>query len=144
MVMNNVRKETKYIVIHSSDTKPSQNYSVSDLDKQHRKDGLFSCAYHKIITRNGDIQNGRDIQIAGAHVDSTVKLSNKNSIGVCLIGGQSEDGTPDCNYTFKQYEALLSLLNDLKNTYKDIEIVGHRDVSDSVSPHFNVVELLRT
>lgn len=144
MVMTNVRKETKYIVIHSSETKPNQNYTVTDLDTQHRKEGLFSCAFHKVITRNGDIQNGRDIQIAGAHIDSSIKLSNKNSIGICLIGGMSEEGQPDCNFTFKQYEALVSLINDLKNTYKDVEIVGHRDVSSSVAPHFNVVELLRT
>ena len=68
--------------------------------------------------REGEEQDGRDIQIAGAHVDSNVKLSNKNSIGICLIGGQSVDGKPDCNFTFKQYEALLELIRDLKKIIK--------------------------
>ena len=75
--MNNVRLETKYIVIHSSNTNPKQNFDVKDIDRQHRKDGYFSCAFHKVITRSGEVQDGRDIQIAGAHVDSSVKLSNK-------------------------------------------------------------------
>ena len=89
------------------------------------------------------MQDGRDIQIAGAHVDSSVKLSNKNSIGICLIGGQTIEGSPDCNFTFKQYTALVNLLKELKRNYNEVTIVGHRDVADSLSPHFNVSELLR-
>ena len=141
--MNSVRKETKYIVIHSSDTTPEENVNVKDLDTKHRKEGLFSCAFHKVITRDGDVQDGRDIQIAGAHIDTTITLSNKNSIGICLIGGKSTDGQPDCNYTFKQYSSLIELIAKLKIEYNDVEIVGHRDVTNSLSPHFNVKELLR-
>ena len=141
--MNSVRKETKYIVIHSSDTTPEENVNVKDLDTKHRKEGLFSCAFHKVITRDGDVQDGRDIQIAGAHIDTTITLSNKNSIGICLIGGKSTDGQPDCNYTFKQYSSLIELIAKLKIEYNDVEIVGHRDVTSSLSPHFNVKELLQ-
>ena len=141
--MNSVRKETKYIVIHSSDTTPEENVNVKDLDTKHRKEGLFSCAFHKVITRDGDVQDGRDIQIAGAHIDTTITLSNKNSIGICLIGGKSTDGQPDCNYTFKQYSSLIELIAKLKIEYNNVEIVGHRDVTSSLSPHFNVKELLR-
>ena len=105
---------------------------------------MFSCAFHKIIKRDGTIQDGRDIQIAGAHIaDGSLKLSNKNSIGICLVGGQSANGQPDCNYTFKQYTALVNLVKKLKQDYSGVEIVGHRDVADSVSPHFDVSELLR-
>jgi len=143
MVMNSVRKETKYIVIHSSDTTPEENVNVKDLDTKHRKEGLFSCAFHKVITRDGDVQDGRDIQIAGAHINTTITLSNKNSIGICLIGGKSTNGQPDCNYTFKQYSSLIELIAKLKIEYNDVEIVGHRDVTSSLSPHFNVKELLR-
>jgi len=140
--MSNVRKETKYIVIHSSDTHPKQNIQVKDLELQHRKEGLFSCAFHKIITRDGQVQDGRDIQIAGAHIDTSAQLSNKNSIGVCLIGGLTPDGQHDCNFTFKQYESLVKLIDVLKDSYEDVEVVGHRDVTSSKAPHFNVKELL--
>ena len=140
--MSNVRKETKYIVIHSSDTHPKQNIQVKDLELQHRKEGLFSCAFHKVITRDGQVQDGRDIQIAGAHIDTSAQLSNKNSIGVCLIGGLTPDGQHDCNFTFKQYESLVKLINVLKNDYKEVEVVGHRDVTNSSCPQFDVKELL--
>ena len=144
MVMSNLRTETKYIVIHSSDSSPEDDYDVKDIDTQHRKDGLFSCAFHKIIKRDGTVQDGRDIKVAGAHIaDGTLKLSNKNSIGICLVGGKSIEGQPDCNFTFKQYTALVKLIEKLKQDYSEADIVGHRDVADSVSPHFDVSELLR-
>ena len=46
--MSNLRTETKYIVIHSSESSPKEDFDVKDIDTQHRKDGLFSCAFHKI------------------------------------------------------------------------------------------------
>ncbi|QLF88049.1 lysozyme [Pelagibacter phage Eistla EXVC025P] len=142
MVMNNIRKETKYIVVHSTNTNPEQNLDVKDLDKQHRKEGLFSCAFHKVIKRDGSVQDGRDIMIAGAHIETDVVLSNKNSIGICLVGGHNVDGQPDCNFTFKQYESLVKLIDVLKANYKEVEIVGHRDVSDASCPQFDVKQLL--
>ena len=141
--MSNLRTETKYIVIHSSESSPKENFDVNDIDTQHRKDGLFSCAFHKIIKRDGTVQDGRDMQVAGAHIaDGNLKLSNKNSIGICLVGGRTIDNQPDCNFTFKQYTALVKLIKELKQKYK-VDVVGHRDVADSVSPHFDVTELLR-
>lgn len=140
--MNNLRKETKYIVVHSTNTSPKQNLDVKDLDTKHRKEGLFSCAFHKVIKRDGTVQDGRDIMIAGTHVETDVHLSNKNSIGICLIGGHNVDGQPDCNFTFKQYESLVKLIDVLKASYDGVEIVGHRDVSGSSCPQFNVKELL--
>ena len=143
MVMSNLRTETKYIVIHSSESSPKENFDVNDIDTQHRKDGLFSCAFHKIIKRDGTVQDGRDMQVAGAHIaDGNLKLSNKNSIGICLVGGRTIDNQPDCNFTFKQYTALVKLIKELKQKYK-VDVVGHRDVAVSVSPHFDVSELLR-
>jgi len=141
--MSNLRTETKYIVIHSSESSPKENFDVNDIDTQHRKDGLFSCAFHKIIKRDGTVQDGRDMQVAGAHIaDGNLKLSNKNSIGIRLVGGKTIDNQPDCNFTFKQYTALVKLIKELKQKYK-VDVVGHRDVADSVSPHFDVSELLR-
>ena len=39
--MSNERKETKYIVVHSSESTPKDDFDVNDIDTQHRKDGLF-------------------------------------------------------------------------------------------------------
>jgi len=140
--MRNERLETKYIVIHSSDTSPEKDLNVEDLDTQHRKEGIFSVGFHKIITRSGDIQNGRDIKLSGVHVNNAGNITNANSIGICLVGGSTEDNMPDCNFTFKQFQALVELVNNLKKDYKSAVVVGYRDVADVLTPHFNITELL--
>ena len=48
----------------------------------HLSFGWDGIGYHKIILRNGNIQNGRPEYWVGAHV----KGLNKISLGVCLIG----------------------------------------------------------
>ena len=87
--MSNKRLETKYIVVHSSQTTPEENLNARDMDAIHRKKGFFSCGYHKIICRDGTVEDGRDIDISGLHVESKEDVSNANSIGICLIGGKS-------------------------------------------------------
>ena len=141
--MSNEREETRYIIVHASDTLPSENLNVEDIKAQDRKEGWLSCRFHKVITRDGEVQDGRDIKIAGAHIENSEKVSNTNSIGICLVGGIDTNNKPDCNYTLKQYIALKELVSDLKKEYKKAVIVGHRDVADVLSPHFNIKELLR-
>ena len=59
--MSNIRLETKFIVVHSSQTTPEQNISAKDIEEMHRKDGLLTIGYHKVIKRDGTIEDGRDI-----------------------------------------------------------------------------------
>ena len=92
--MSNEREETKYIIVHASDTQPSENLDVEDIKARDRKDGWLSCRFHKVITREGDIQDGRDIKIAGAHIENSDKVSNTNSIGICLVGGKDTITSP--------------------------------------------------
>ena len=140
--MSNKRTETKYIVIHSSLTTPLEKLTSRDIDAKHRKEGLLSCGYHKIITREGKIEDGRDITISGLHIEPKDDINNANSIGICLIGGKSTNGEPDCNFTFKQYEALIRLVKELKSKYKQSLVIGHRDVADTPCPNFSIQELL--
>jgi len=140
--MSNQRKETSYVIIHSSHTAPKENLDVKDLDTEHRKKGLFSCAFHYVIKRDGTVQEGRDILLSGVHVEGNPDITNKNSIGVCLIGGKSVENKADCNYTFKQYTSLVNLVKELKQQYA-VSVLGHRDVANSVlCPNFDVSELL--
>ena len=53
--MSNQRLETKFIVVHSSQTTPEEDLSAKDIDTLHRKDGLLQNGYHKIIKRDGTI-----------------------------------------------------------------------------------------
>ena len=139
--MSNKRLSTKFIVVHSSQTVPVEDLSAKDVDAIHRKDGLLSIGYHKIIKRDGSIEDGRDIDTCGVHVDAKGDISNQNSIGICLIGGKSPNGELDCNYTLAQFAALNGLLVELQSLYDKVKVIGHRDVADTACPNFDISEL---
>ena len=139
--MSNKRLDTKFIVVHSSQTTPEQNLSALDIEIMHRKDGLLSIGYHKIIRRDGLIEDGRDIDTCGVHVEARGDVSNQNSIGICLIGGKSVTGKPDCNFTLPQFIALNGLIVELQSQYDKILVIGHRDVADTSCPNFEISEL---
>ena len=136
--MSNKRLKTSYIVVHSSQTTPEENLNARDMEVKHRKEGYLCCGYHKIICRDGAVENGRDIEISGLHVESKEDVSNANSIGICLIGGKSLKGVPDCNFTLAQFKALNGLLKELQSLYNKVLVIGHRDVADTPCPNFEI------
>lgn len=139
--MSNKRLSTEFIVVHSSQTIPEEDLSAKDVDAIHRKDGLLNIGFHKIIKRDGTIENGRDIDTCGIHVDAKGNVSNQNSIGICLIGGKSPKGELDCNYTLAQFNALVGLLVELQNFYDKVKVISHRDVADTSCPNFEISTL---
>lgn len=112
------------IIIHCSATPEGKDYTVQDIRRWHKQQGWSDIGYHYVIYRNGHVEPGRDVDIAGAHCEG----HNTHSIGVCYIGGVSKDGKqPKDTRTLAQKAALLSLLTDLKAMYPNARIVGHRD-----------------
>lgn len=149
MAMRNQRKETKYIVVCCSHTSPDKNWGSREIDIEGRKEGLLEGGFHKIIKRDGTVEDGRDIDSAGAFLDYQMnrakhKPTNKNSIGIVMVGGGKGDGTSDCNYTLEQFKALKWTVDDLKMEFPNvIEILGHRDIFYTTEPEFNVQELIK-
>ena len=48
------RKTTKFIVIHCSQTRPSQkDVDAKWIDRIHRERGWLKIGYHKVVTRLG-------------------------------------------------------------------------------------------
>ena len=80
------RKSTKFIVIHCSQTRPSQKIGAKDIDRWHRERGWTKIGYHKVVKRDGTIEDGRGLDEIGSHV----REYNGNSIGVCIVGGAKE------------------------------------------------------
>lgn len=112
------------IIIHCSATPEGKDYTVQDIRRWHKQQGWSDIGYHYVIYRNGHIEAGRDVNVAGAHCEG----HNAKTIGVCYIGGVSKDGkTAKDTRTLAQKAALLSLLTDLKAMYPNARIVGHRD-----------------
>ncbi|MBU4486937.1 MAG: N-acetylmuramoyl-L-alanine amidase [Candidatus Delongbacteria bacterium] len=120
-------REINTIVIHCSATE----FGNKSLFKRwHKKRGWEDVGYHFIITNayplkkywdkktpdfkaDGHIENGRHVEVAGAHV----RLHNDNSIGICLVG--------DRTFTSKQFESLKKLIKKITSEYKIKSIRGH-------------------
>lgn len=131
--------EVKYIVVHCSASPPSVYVDKAVIDRWHRTRGWLMIGYHYVIKRNGEVETGRRLDQAGAHVQNF----NSKSIGICMVGGMSdEDGkTPEDNFTQEQYHSLTKLLLELTFTYfPGAEILGHRDFPNvhKACPSFDV------
>lgn len=127
------------IWVHCSATKPSQDIGVSIITEWHKAKGWSDIGYHFVIRRSGQIENGRPETEQGAHVYGY----NKNSIGICMIGGLDDMGKPDANFTFAQYQSLIELIQELKSKYgMQVRVRGHRDVAKKACPCFSVQNLL--
>ena len=133
--LKNMRKINK-IIIHCSATNPNMDIGSNEIKKWHTDRGWLDIGYHYVIRRNGDIENGRNISIQGAHA----RGYNSDSVGICLVGGIDSDGLPDSNFTRWQLDSLETLVSKLKNKYHvdDLDIIGHRDVSIKACPCFDV------
>ena len=106
-----MREETKYIVIHCSQTRPSQDIGAKEIDRWHRERGWLKIGYGKVIKRDGTIEQGRGDDEVQAHV----KGYNHCSYGVCLVGGAKEENwkEEEDNFTGEQWESLKKLLEEL-------------------------------
>tara|TARA_Y100001951_G_C11231685_1_gene235013 strand:- start:3 stop:500 length:498 start_codon:yes stop_codon:yes gene_type:complete len=136
-----MREETKYIVIHCSQTRPSQNIGAKEIDRWHREQGWLKIGYATVIKRDGTIEQGREDD----EVQAAVKGYNHTSFNLCVIGGAKEEDwkQPDDNFTGEQWESLKKELTRLVIKYPDAKIVGHRDLDDKkFCPSFDVRKYL--
>lgn len=120
----NVREYTDLIVVHCAATKPDMDIGAAEIRVWHLERGFDDIGYHYVIRRDGTREAGRPLRYVGAHVSG----SNHRSVGVCLVGGLDEDGTPDMNFTRRQMRTLEETLTDLEFRYPSAQIIGHRDV----------------
>lgn len=129
-----------YIVIGCSMTKPDVDMTFRDLDKKHRREGRYGCGFHIVILRDGTVAHGRPMTQPGNHT----RGSNRNSIGVCLIGGLDEDGQPaEFSYSHQQMEALVNVIFEMKIRHPKAQVVGSCDLNKRTkAPCFNVADLL--
>jgi len=135
------RLETKYIVIHCSQTRPSQDIGAKDIDRWHRERGWLKIGYARVIKRDGTVEQGREDNELQAHV----KDYNHVSTSVCVVGGAEEDNwkLPEDNFTAEQWESLKTVLEELVIKYPEARIVGHYELDErKTCPNFSVREYL--
>jgi N-acetylmuramoyl-L-alanine amidase len=122
------KENIKFLIVHCSDTPNEQDFTAVDIHKMHLGFGWNGIGYHKVILRNGEIQNGRPEYWVGAHV----KGKNSNSLGVCLIGRDF--------FTKNQFDSLEEILKLWKKTYPKSLIEGHYETKSTkkTCPNFDV------
>lgn len=118
----------KFLIVHCSDTDDGDDFKAIDIHKMHLSFGWDGIGYHKVITRDGTIQNGRPEFWIGAHTYGI----NDQSLGVCLIGRNK--------FTSNQFESLKVVLKFWKNVYPNVIIQGHSDaiITKKTCPNFDV------
>jgi len=113
------------IVVHCTATRAWQDYDVDDIRRMHKAQGWADIGYHYLVKLDGTIQQGRDVDIIGAHVSG----HNAHSIGVVYVGGLDNQGKAKDTRTENQKCALLNLMMDMRRLYPKAKISGHRDFS---------------
>ena len=111
------------IIVHCSATAEDKHYTANDIRRWHKQQGWSDIGYHYVIQMDGTIEQGRDVDMVGAHCMG----HNLKSIGVCYVGGCDKNMRPKDTRTELQKNALLNLLLELRKLYLQAKIYGHRD-----------------
>lgn len=136
-------RKVNEIIIHCSATRPnwmkgkSAEEKVAEIRRWHVRDrGWSDIGYHYVIDRDGTVVKGRPVERAGAHT----KGHNKNSIGVCLIGGHGSAKTDQFldNFTGVQKLELVVLLKKLRSAHQILKVSGHNEYANKACPGFDV------
>lgn len=124
------------IIVHCTATRAGQHFDVADIRRWHLQRGFNDIGYHFLVLLDGTVQEGRPLDVAGAHC----KGHNAKSIGVCYVGGLNADGEPHDTRTPEQRTALRQLLSRLKRQFPTAVIRGHRDFAQKACPCFNATK----
>lgn len=108
------------IVLHYSATPPDMDIGAEEIKKWHLERGFMDIGYHFVVRRDGTIERGRSIDLAGAHV----KGHNADSVGICYVGG----GTGQDTRTNSQRKSIWELVNGLRAVFGALPLRGHREM----------------
>lgn len=116
------RNSTKYIVLHHR----AGEGDAESIHSQHLNQGWSGIGYHFYIRKNGEVYQGRPIDMIGAHTQG----NNYCSVGVCFEGNyEIEKEMP-----VLQFEAGKELISYLKKLYPSAEVKGHRELQSTACP----------
>ena len=121
---NKKRDETLYMIIDHSGTTPTIDIDVNNQDNRDRSKGFYGCRYHYVITRDGEVQEGRTLD----RVSPLTGVLDHQSVTVCLVGGKNIEGEAEDNFTDAQKEALKQLITLSRNSNPNLQVLGRKEV----------------
>jgi len=142
-------RQIRQIIVHCTATRPdwwdkkTLNEQVKEVEKWHVVDrGWKAIGYHYLIGRNGEVVQGRPIEMIGSHA----RGHNKDSIGIALFGGFGSDADDLAteHFTPLQLAAAYELIRKLQGQYniKSERVIGHNRISSKACPGFRVQKWL--
>lgn len=134
--MKRTKEDIDEISVHCAATPEGRDIKIDTINTWHVDRGFDEVGYHYVIYLDGTIVEGRDILKVGAHV----RGHNRNSIGICYIGGTDKSGNPKDTRTTEQLQAMEELVVRLINEYDIVAIKGHNDYPNvnKACPSFDV------
>lgn len=93
------------VTIHCCDTSNGKPVSIEAITKDHIKRGFSTIGYHAVIQPDGTIENGRPLNVVGAHVEG----ANTGNLGIALAGRDL--------FTKAQFEALRLRLTYIRHSF---------------------------
>ena len=130
-------RQIKQIIIHCSATPEGKNIGATTIRGWHKERGFTDIGYHYVIRLDGTIEQGRPIEQIGAHCQG----HNRNSIGICYIGGLSQKRQPKDTRTIAQRQAMKLLIQELQEQFPEATIHGHREFAAKACPCFDIEDL---
>ncbi len=127
-------RKIEQIIIHCTATKPHQDIGVEEINLWHKAQGWKSVGYHYVVRLDGRVEKGRSEEEIGAHC----RGQNRNSIGICYVGGLDVSGRPRDTRTEAQKKSLQKLVASLRLHWGALPVVGHRTYTRKACPSFDV------
>lgn len=122
------------IIWHCSATPEGRHVSTSTIKAWHKGRGWSDIGYHYVIELDGRVYEGRPIAKQGAHV----KGHNKDSIGICYVGGLDSSGkVAKDTRTSAQKATLYTLTAQLLREHPGATVHGHNEYDNKACPSFN-------
>lgn len=133
-------REINRVILHCSATREGDDINAATIRAWHMAPprNWSDIGYHYVVKLDGTIESGRPITKPGAHA----RGHNKDSIGICYIGGVDVSGHPKNTMTVEQRSSIKRICRALCHVLnKPLTLHGHREYSTKACPSFEVSEV---
>ncbi len=146
---NSVTREITEMIVHWTGHFLDQAYAgAAEVHERSIALNHDGCSYHYIIKKNGQIERGRPVYIAGQHAPG----HDDFSIAIAFVGGlnsYSDEKKEDWVYgneslTASQYKSFETICKAFYVIWPGCNIFGHNEINkQELDPGFNVAGYLK-
>lgn len=127
------KRTVNRVFIHCSASDNPEHDDVSVIKEWHLARKFFDVGYHFFITKDGTLQDGRDL----SEIPAAQQGNNSKTIAICLAGLDKS------KFTNAQFNTLYTLCRKIHLAYEGkITFHGHCEVSAKTCPVFDYKRVL--